>query len=145
MVVDMIGLKFGRLEVIERAGSDKHGRAMWRGRCTSCGSEVVVRGDNLRNGNTVSDGCVERALAEERTRLLVEASIQKPGSKPKSFWSWRALAQRAVIGVEIDPAWLGQRGYETFAAQMGARPEGASLKRVDASKPYSRANCRWAT
>lgn len=55
-VVDLTGQKFGTLTVIERAGSDKRGLALWLCQC-DCGNTCVVKGSNLRNGNTTSCGC----------------------------------------------------------------------------------------
>lgn len=51
----MIGQKFGKLTVLERAGSDKQRCALWRCWC-DCGNVTIVRGANLRNGHTQSCG-----------------------------------------------------------------------------------------
>lgn len=52
--VDIAGEQFGKLTVIERAGA-KHGRMMWRCRC-QCNNETIVRGNDVRSGNTTSCG-----------------------------------------------------------------------------------------
>ena len=57
-VRDLVGQSFGRLTVVERAGSRPYpGGARWRCRC-SCGEEAVVDAVNLRNG-TASCGCLK--------------------------------------------------------------------------------------
>lgn len=53
--------KFGKLLVLERAGSDNQRRALWKCQC-DCGNITIVRGAFLRNGHTVSCGC-ERVLS----------------------------------------------------------------------------------
>lgn len=61
--IDMVGQVFGRLTVIERAGSVRRSAggtsAMWRCRCT-CGGEHVTRRDNLLSGATQSCGCLRK-------------------------------------------------------------------------------------
>ena len=57
----MVGQKFGKLLVLERAGSDNQRRALWKCQC-DCGNITIVRGAYLRNGHTISCGC-ERVLS----------------------------------------------------------------------------------
>jgi hypothetical protein len=57
---DMINQKYGKLTVLERAGS-KNGSAFWKCRC-DCGNKIIVRGDQLRSGNTRSCGCLHNAV-----------------------------------------------------------------------------------
>lgn len=49
----------------------------------------------------------------------------------------------AYLGMEVEPAWLF--GFGAFVGDMGHRPEGTSLDRIDVTKGYIRGNCRWAT
>lgn len=67
--IDLKGKTFGRLEVLERAGTaytpNFTAVPLWRCRC-ECGKIVVVRGVSLRNESTRSCGCLQAELAKER-------------------------------------------------------------------------------
>lgn len=62
---DETGNTYGILTVLERAGNNKHGKALWKCRC-ECGKEIIVDGTSLRTGNTTSCGC--RRLSAEKLK-----------------------------------------------------------------------------
>lgn len=48
-------------------------------------------------------------------------------------------------GITICDRWLGYYGLQNFIDDMGPRPDGCSLDRIDSTKGYSPDNCRWAS
>lgn len=73
-----------------------------------------------------------------------------------TYGSWREMKRRCLdpgrpdfryygaIGVQVCPQWvIKPGGFEQFLKDLGARPEGHSLDRIDAYGHYEPDNCRW--
>ncbi len=69
-IADMVEERFGRLVVLSYSRIDKGRGAHWNVLC-DCGSEIVVRGTSLREGNTKSCGCLRREMLCERMKNKV--------------------------------------------------------------------------
>ena len=68
--VDMpIGSKFGLLTVISKAPSEDK-CARWVCQC-ECGNTIIVKGVNLRSGNTKSCGCLKKSFGETYIKQLL--------------------------------------------------------------------------
>ena len=70
--IDLKGKTFGRLEVLERAGTaytpNFTAVPLWRCRC-ECGAVKLCRGDKLRQNKIRSCGCLRDELASERLKM----------------------------------------------------------------------------
>ena len=61
----IIGQRFGRLEVIECAGRSDSKKLLYKCKC-DCGNQIIVIGQNLKNGNTQSCGCYKKESNNSR-------------------------------------------------------------------------------
>ena len=66
-LIDLTGKTFGRLTVIERAGSNTSGNPLWKCQCSCPANSIVyITGSSLRSGGTQSCGCLHREIVSKR-------------------------------------------------------------------------------
>ena len=140
-LLDLRGHRFGRLTVIAEADPMRTHRA-WRCRC-DCGIEKVVRANALRQGCTISCGCL-RAETIRRHGL----------SRTPEYRIWVGLRRRSTGKVDkrhrpyYEHVTCCERwqNFAAFYADMGPRPSSNhSIDRINGWRGYSSDNCRWAT
>jgi len=142
--------RFGRLLFIDLAGFEERSgrrRSLWKMQC-DCGKQVVRASNSVRSGNTQSCGCLGNETRASSTR-----THGKTGSP--TYISWAAMIARCTNpkatkyeaygakGVFVCAPWL--RSFEQFVADVGERPPGTTIDRIDNSKGYEPGNVRWAT
>ena len=57
-LISLIGNRYGKLTVTERAENNRFGHVCYKCKC-DCGGEVIVDSTHLRNGNTNFCGCIK--------------------------------------------------------------------------------------
>lgn len=94
---DLTGIKFGRLTVIERHGSDKYGNSLWLCLC-ECGNETIVRGTSLRNGRTTSCGCYKKEKTKEqwKNKDFRQMQSDKMRETSKKLWENEEFRQMQI-------------------------------------------------
>lgn len=70
-----------------------------------------------------------------------------------TYSTWKAMRRRCNNPNTLDWKYYGERGikvckrwdiFDNFIKDMGEKPEGMSLDRIDSDKDYSPANCKWS-
>lgn len=153
---NITGQKFGRLTAIRFSHKKLYGTKgcsnyFWLFKC-DCGNETTAQKARVIGGFTTSCGCywTEIKTTHGNTKW-------KDGKHhvSRTYSSWISAKSRCYQksqpyyynyggrGIKVCDRW--KNSFENFLADMGERPEGTSLDRIDSDKNYEPSNCRWST
>ena len=145
---EITGKRFGLLVVVRESNNrTKDGHVAWECKC-DCGNTVVVSGKALRNKNTQSCGC----LRNENTR---DRFTKHGMAKSPTYMTWLSMKSRCLYVNDISYHDYGGRGitvcgrwvdsFDNFLLDMGKRPCGKTIDRIDNNGNYESGNCKWST
>jgi len=142
--IDLTNKTFNNWTVLEKGSYSSDGHIFWKCKCT-CGLIKEVLGKTLRNGN--STGCRQ---CQVNRCFRTHGMSRSPTNKV-----WCGMNARCHNPKDTGYKWYGAKGvtvcerwrnnFLNFLEDMGERPDGKSIDRIDNSKGYEPHNCKWST
>lgn len=164
----LVGQRFGRLIAVQQiATKELNARGApryYRCQC-DCGGSTEARGYSLVAGILRSCGCLQKESASLTGKASAGVAKKHGGcigqhtkknvdkEMSGTYTSWQAMKTRCLNvndpgyfkyggkGIEVCERWMD---FSNFLSDMGERPEGTTLDRIDGTKGYCPDNCRWA-
>lgn len=160
----LIGTKVGNVLILAEEPNPLRGkkaRRLLKCLC-SCGKEFITPLHQIKKKNpTKSCGCVrDNSTSERFSKLGLPGGYSRNCDRSlPEFVVWQGMINRCYSdtnkaykyykgkGIKVCDRWLEPygEGFKNFMLDMGSRPDGFQLDRVDSDLDYGPDNCRWVT
>lgn len=117
----------------------------------SCGKEAEIE---VHGGKLHSKSCTSCAAKKSRASQKPKHGHSTRTRTSPTYITWINMKNRCLNNKITSYKWYGARGitvckewyiFKNFLADMGKKPEGKSLGRIDNNGNYNKNNCRWST